>query len=204
MSCTFEIADDGIDPCRFKDKSRPEDNKPSALTPMLRSFLEDEAAAITIEWVMWVPAYAAVLTIIVDASLMFTSYAGLWEAAHDTSRQLSRGEMTLSDGEFYGTQKAWVWATNPDVTAEFVDCNKVQVQVAVAASELAPFGFLGFARTFDIVATTTHFLESEATPRFLNAGGQDNGQAASDAEAAAQQAASDCESAAQQAASDAG
>ena len=200
MSCTFEIADDGIDPCRFKDKSQPEDNKPGALALKLRSFLEDEAAAITIEWVMWIPAYAAVLTIIVDASLMFTSYAGLWEAAHDTSRQLSRGEMSLSDGEFYGTQKAWVWATNPDVTAEFVDCNKVQVQVAVAASELAPFGFLGFAHTFDIVATTTHFLESEATPQFLNAGGQ----TVSDAEAAAQQAASDCESATQQAASDAG
>ncbi len=167
MSCTFEIADDGIDLCQFKDKSQPEDNKPVALTLMVRRFLDDEGAAITIEFLLWVPVYMAVLTIIVDASLMFTGYAGLWEAAHDTSRQLSMGGMSLSDGELYGEEKALHWVPNPDVTAKIIDGDKVQVRVAVAASELAPFGFLGLAQTFDIVATTTHFLEPEENGALL-------------------------------------
>ena len=118
----------------------------------------NEDGGVSVEFVLWLPIYVIILTLTVDTSLLFLGQSGLWNAAHDTSRQLSMGEMTEAEGEAYAATKAAYWADNATVDATVLT-DRVEVMVSVPANELAIFGFLGVGKTFNVVARTIHMME---------------------------------------------
>ena len=121
-------------------------------------FLNDQRGVVTVEFVCWVPVYLMIIALIVDVSFLFFGQTGLWSTAHDTSRQMAIGEMTIEQGKQYASSKSSFWVDEAEVDIVLAN-NTVQVSVISDAGELTPFGFFGLAQNLAISAQTTHMME---------------------------------------------
>ena len=122
------------------------------------NFIDDIRGIVTVEFVCWVPIYLLIIALIVDVSFLFFGQTGLWSTAHDTSRQMAIGEMTIDQGKQYALSKASFWFDEAEVNIVLSN-STVQVSVTSNAGELTPFGFFGLAPTMILTAQTTHMLE---------------------------------------------
>ena len=71
------------------------------ITRKLRPIFADEVGAITIEFVTWMPAFAAMLAFIVDFSFVFLTNSSMWDSARDAARRLALHKMTADQAEEY-------------------------------------------------------------------------------------------------------
>ncbi|MEM7497372.1 MAG: TadE/TadG family type IV pilus assembly protein [Pseudomonadota bacterium] len=60
-------------------------------TGRLPAFLRDERGAATIELVIWIPFFFALFLFVVDLSVLFFSYARMWNVTRDAARDISIG-----------------------------------------------------------------------------------------------------------------
>ena len=58
------------------------------------TFLRDEKAAATIEFVLWVPIFVGLFVLVTDASIIYLTHSEMWSAARDTTRRMTTGEIT--------------------------------------------------------------------------------------------------------------
>ena len=58
------------------------------------TFLRDEKAAVTIEFVLWVPIFVGLFVLVTDASIIYLTHSEMWSAARDTTRRMTTGEIT--------------------------------------------------------------------------------------------------------------
>jgi len=61
---------------------------------MLRRFLADERGTATIEFVLWVPIFALILIVLVDATFVYLSFTQMLNASRDAARRASLGEIS--------------------------------------------------------------------------------------------------------------
>ncbi len=47
------------------------------------AFLGDEKAAVTIEFVLWVPIFVGLLVFVTDASIIYLTHSEMWSVARD-------------------------------------------------------------------------------------------------------------------------
>lgn len=74
-------------------------------TGNLRSFLRCEAGAITLDFVIWVPVFCAILAFAADVSLTFYGYSRMWDVARDTGRRVATGQFDATEGQVYALQQ---------------------------------------------------------------------------------------------------
>jgi Flp pilus assembly protein TadG len=67
----------------------------------LQAFAHDDQGAITVEFVIWVPAFVWMLAMIVDFSFIFMTNASMWDTARDATRRLALHKMTPAQAEDY-------------------------------------------------------------------------------------------------------
>ncbi len=58
------------------------------------TFLRDEKAAVTIEFVLWVPIFVGLFILVTDASIVYLTHSEMWSVARDTTRRMTTGEIT--------------------------------------------------------------------------------------------------------------
>ena len=58
------------------------------------TFLGDEKAAVTVEFVLWVPIFVGLLVFVTDASIIYLTHSEMWSVARDTTRRMTTGEIT--------------------------------------------------------------------------------------------------------------
>ena len=59
----------------------------------ISAFLRDERGSYTIEFCLWIPMFLFFLAATVDASLLYMTHNNMWNAARDTARRASTGEL---------------------------------------------------------------------------------------------------------------
>ena len=59
----------------------------------ISAFLRDERGSYTIEFCLWIPMFLVFLAATVDASLLYLTHNNMWNAARDTARRASTGEL---------------------------------------------------------------------------------------------------------------
>lgn len=133
----------------------------SSLVPVLsrvKRFWRGTDGSASVEFVLWMPVFVAIMMLTIDTSILFTSQSNYWSVSRDTARLVSRHAMTETDAEAYAAARASMLWTQPtaDVT---INGPTVTVNLTAPASSLSIFNALGLASTFDIDATVTHTME---------------------------------------------
>ncbi len=60
----------------------------------LGAFLRGNRGSITIEFVIWMPVFLAILGIMTDAATMYIRQANMWNVARDAARGMATGQFT--------------------------------------------------------------------------------------------------------------
>lgn len=72
---------------------------------LLSRFARDERAAVTIEFVLWIPIIVALLTIAIDATALYITHTEMWNVARDTARRITSGKIqSEAEAEAYAVQ----------------------------------------------------------------------------------------------------
>ena len=124
----------------------------------MKRFRKDSEGSVTVEFVMWVPVFALILLLVVDASVVFMTQSNYWSVSRDTARLVARHAMTADAAETYAVNNA-LWRNVSPTVAVNIDNATVTVTVGAPSSRIAPFGVLGFAVGSMVSASITQTLE---------------------------------------------
>jgi Flp pilus assembly protein TadG len=121
-------------------------------------FARETEGGVTIEFVLWVPFFCAILVATVDVSLLFMTQSNYWSVSRDTARLVARHAMTEAAAESYAQTRA-TFAGNVPTTDVTINGATVTVTISNPASEIAPFNALGLSGDRVIDASVTQTLE---------------------------------------------
>jgi uncharacterized membrane protein len=65
----------------------------------LSRFRRDETAAVTVEFVLWLPLFFVIMFLIVEVSLLFLTQSSMWNVARDTARRIAMHEFDQTSAE---------------------------------------------------------------------------------------------------------
>lgn len=124
----------------------------------LRRFRKETEGSVTIEFVLWVPVFMGLILLAADTSIAFMRQTDLWNLSRDTARIVARHGMDEAEAsEFIRAQLGKV-KVEPEIHVVISE-DTVQVQIAAAARDMAPFGILGFTGASRFVASVTQVME---------------------------------------------
>lgn len=112
---------------------------------MVRAFvrlMRDDQAAVTIEFVLWIPIIGALLVTAVDATTLYVTHTEMWNVARDTARRMVTGKiLTEADAEAYA-QDAMKLRDFPYAVDAVYDKNSVvEVTIAIGFGDLSIVGY---------------------------------------------------------------
>ena len=76
---------------------------------LLAAFLRDERGSYTIEFCLWIPMFLVFLAATVDASLLYLTHNNMWNAARDTARRVSTGEIDSKEEAYEALERRLVY-----------------------------------------------------------------------------------------------
>jgi Flp pilus assembly protein TadG len=89
----------------------------SLIARKMRQFSRNETGVVTIEFVMWMPAFGFMLAFIVDFSFIFMTNASMWDTARDAARRIALQKMTVDQAEQYVLASLFTPSSNFKVEA---------------------------------------------------------------------------------------
>lgn len=126
----------------------------------LRRFARRSDGGITVEFVLWLPIFMAILMLCADSSLLFMRQSNLWSVSRDTARIVSRHGLDSVAAENYARGEARIGDYTPNVSVKIDGlASTVTVSITSRAEELAPFGMIGFALDNTISTLVVQTLE---------------------------------------------
>lgn len=122
------------------------------------AFLSSEKAAVSIDFLLWVPILFAIVILATDATIAFMRQSHLWQVSRETARIVSRYGMDESTAEAFAQSEATIGSTSPIVDVS-IGTTDVSVSISMPVNAMLPFGTLGFALDDNITTRVTHALE---------------------------------------------
>lgn len=108
----------------------------------LQKFLRDDRGTATIEFVIWIPIFVALLIIVVDLSMVHLAHTEMWNVARDTARRMTTGVIrTEAEAEIWALGNLNVYDTNYSVAATRLPDSYMLVVVSAQFSDISVFGF---------------------------------------------------------------
>ncbi len=106
------------------------------------AFLRDEKAAVTIEFVLWVPIFVSMLVFVTDASIIYLTHSEMWNVARDTTRRMTTRQLTtvteardFAAARLFLGQRTYVIDPTDPARAE------MNVTIAISLGDATIFGF---------------------------------------------------------------
>ncbi len=122
------------------------------------NFLSDQRGSLSIEFVLWLPAFAFLLLLAADSTMAFMRQSQMWQVSRETARIVSRYGMDELTAETYAATMATIGETVPTVDVGFANA-EVSVAMTMPLASMAPFGVLGFLPSQNVSVTVTHAME---------------------------------------------
>ena len=136
-------------------------DRPSAVRiKKMRPVLADERGAVTIEFVTWMPAFAAMLAFIVDFSFVFLTNSSMWDSARDAARRIALHKMTADQAEEYVLDSLFTPSHNFRVEAIEGE-EEVVVTVVTPINDATAFRIYSALLPGNLVARVTMLREPE-------------------------------------------
>lgn len=140
-------------------------SKTASFRKMRKSFLAEEHGGVTVEFVLWLPVFAALIAGAVDISLAFMNQSNYWNVARDTARLVSRHALTSAQAVTYAESNATFGSGTPTAvvtlspTANGATPTQVLVTISAPASSVDAFGIFGIFSGTTITASVKHNIE---------------------------------------------
>ena len=105
------------------------------------AFLRDEKAAVTIEFVLWVPIFIGLFVFVTDASIIYLTHSEMWSVARDTTRRMTTGEITTRDeARDYAAAHLFLGSRTYVIDPELASSD-LNITIAIGLDDAAIFGF---------------------------------------------------------------
>src|SRR6056297_730816 len=129
-----------------------------------RAFVRNEEGSTTVEAVLWMPFFVALLALIVDASMLFNSQAQMLRFVQDANRAFSTGQLETTDqvGEILQARLAPLServTVDSLVDTTTVPSGIIRTTTSIPAADLNSIGLITALMTFDLSVTAQHYVE---------------------------------------------
>jgi Flp pilus assembly protein TadG len=131
-----------------------------------KAFWRQESGGVTIEAVLWMPVFVALLCLVADASLIFGRQAEVLRVVQDANRAMSVGRFS-SDGELDATDvteayiKDRISGLAPNATVDTtVTSGVIRTVVTIPSSDLTANTPIGFLDALTIEVAAEHLMEA--------------------------------------------
>ena len=105
------------------------------------TFLGDEKAAVTIEFVLWVPIFVGLFVFVTDASIIYLTHSEMWSVARDTTRRMTTGQFTTpAQARDYAAAHLFLGSRTYVIDPDFSTAD-MNVKIAIGLGDAAVFGF---------------------------------------------------------------
>ena len=128
--------------------------------PGKKSFLRSEYGGTSIEFVLWVPVFFAVLCLIVDATMIFSNRTHALRVIQDANRAFAIGRLTsTTETENYVTTR--LRQMSPNAAAQTtVSQGVIRTAVTMPSSEIDVLGIFDVALNFTVGVSAEHMAEN--------------------------------------------
>lgn len=131
----------------------------------LRAYIKDETGTITLDFVIWIPVFCAILAFAADVSLTFYGYSRMWDVARDTGRRVATGQFDAGEGQVYALQQL---PATTSYTVDIDDSSTDDIVITISANGMGlVFGNV-FWGAIDVLSETS--LSATYTMRKEGAG----------------------------------
>ncbi|GGA24645.1 TadE/TadG family type IV pilus assembly protein [Neptunicoccus cionae] len=130
----------------------------SNFSKLIKRTRHNEDGGVSVEFMLWVPVFVALMTGAVDVGTIFAYKTNYWGVARDTARQVARHAMSASEAEAYAREMATYSGVEPDTEVE-ITANDVTVRLIGYADTIASFGIFKVLQGTEISAEVTYALE---------------------------------------------
>ncbi len=107
------------------------------------TFLRDDRGSQSIEIMLWIPIFVALLVIITDASMLYLTQTEMWNVARDTARRMTTTNLkTVDEAVVYANEQLNLYTNNNGLYS--VDASYdpvVQVVIQIGAGDISFTGF---------------------------------------------------------------
>ncbi len=126
---------------------------------MIRRFLGDASAAATVEFVIWLPFFVALVGLVTDGTLLLQGQSRMYDVSRDGARQVAIGAATPAQAE--DAMEA-AFGNEPGYSANVTtDTQFVVAEITVPYSSVIVFGGFAFG-SGTVTSRVTMMLESVA------------------------------------------
>ena len=105
---------------------------------MLHRFIEDDHAAVTIEFVAIFPFFIFLMLVFVDASILYLTRTEMFHISRDVARSISVGSLNIDEVEGYVNKK--IMLAGRTYTLASFSGSLVIVEMSVNAGDASVFG----------------------------------------------------------------
>ena len=114
-------------------------------TPKFPRFFAREEGAETIEFVLWMPVFVAILLVIVDTSVLYLTQHDMTYIARDTARRMSTGEFDADQAKTHA-EGALLNPSDEYTVATSVSGDEVTISITTSVADAGMVGvFAPFA-----------------------------------------------------------
>ena len=104
-------------------------------------FLRDERGSATIEFVLWVPVFAAILIAAIDATVLYLHHTEMWNVARDVARRVAVGDITEAQAADYVEQELSLYADSYSVSTSEPSDPDVTIAIHTSVADASVFGY---------------------------------------------------------------
>lgn len=142
-----------------KQAGRP-DGRARVRRGRVRAFLRGTQGGLSVEFVLWIPFFMALLLFAIDTSLAFARQSSFMSISRETARIVARHGLEPEEAEVYAAHRATFNGHRPEVAVALDGQNgTVTVTIGARTREVAPFGALGIFAGETILASVTQIME---------------------------------------------
>ena len=108
----------------------------------LSTFIQDERAAMTLEFVLWIPIIVALLMTLIDATSLYVTHTEMWNVARDTARRMVTGKvLSEAEAEAYAAKALYLRGDLPYyIAATYDETMAVQVLIVLSTADMSILG----------------------------------------------------------------
>ncbi len=127
-------------------------------------FFRGEDGGTTVEAVLWMPFFVALMALIVDASMLFNSQAQMLRFVQDANRAYSTGQIEETTGIQTLLQAQLAPLSNrvtvtPVLDTTTIPSGIIRTTVSIPAADLNSIGLITALMNFDLSVTAQHYVE---------------------------------------------
>jgi Flp pilus assembly protein TadG len=125
----------------------------------IRKFVADERGNATIEAVIWVPTFVAVLLLVVDVSMIFNGQARLFRLVQDTNRALSVGRLQTTTQAEEKIKSSLAGTTSDPIVKTSITDGIITTTLSVPAKDLDIVGYFSALKAARVTVSSQHYVE---------------------------------------------